>query len=672
MALLCAAVVSAHADIITVTNTNDSGPGSLRQALADANGGDTIYFAVTGTIGLTSGELPVVTTNFNVLTISGPGAENLAVNGNAKSRVFHVGPYGGSVTISGLTIINGHASGTFPNDSGGGIYNDHSPLTLKNCVIVGNAADHWGGGIYNDGDGSSASLEINYSSISGNSGDGAIYNDAAHTGQARVVINNSSLSGNLGVAIHSSAISMFGGIARVDVVNSTISGNAGGINNDYDSDLGVSNSTVSNNSGSAIYNVWSISITNSTFSNNSGTGIFMSNPAGRSMMFIGNTVLKASSSGQNINHCETCKIKSYGYNLSSDGAGGYLNGPGDQINTEPMLGPLQDNGGPTLTHALLPGSPAIDAGDPNFTPPPLYDQRGRGFDRVRGSRIDVGSFEVQATPTPTPTPTATPTPTPTPIPIECSLFENFDNVTPPALPSGWIAGNVIDPDGIFWQTSNSGFPMPPADSPPNAAWVNDLAIISDKHLDSPPVTIDSLENAILNFRNNYALENTFDGGVLEISIDGGAFQDILAAGGSFLQGGYNGTISTCCGNPLAGRQAWTGSSNGPFITTSVDMSVGRGHTIVLRWRMASDSSVSGLGWRVDTVQMVCERPTPTASPTGTPTATATATPTPTVTPTSTPTSTATPTATPTLTPRPSPTPRIAPTPRPRSSPPPHP
>ena len=81
----------------------------------------------------------------------------------------------------------------------------------------------------------------------------------------------------------------------------------------------------------------------------------------------------------------------------------YLTGPGDQINTDPMLGPLQDNGGPTFTHALLPGSPAIDAGDPNFTPPPFYDQRGPGFDRVVNGRIDIGSFEVQG-----PTPTATP------------------------------------------------------------------------------------------------------------------------------------------------------------------------------------------------------------------------------------------------------------------------
>jgi len=88
-----------------------------------------------------------------------------------------------------------------------------------------------------------------------------------------------------------------------------------------------------------------------------------------------------------------------------------LNGPGDQINTDPMLGPLQDNGGPTFTQALLPGSPAIDAGDPNFTPPPFYDQRGPRFRRVFNGRIDIGSFEKQPQPPrPRPTPRARPTP----------------------------------------------------------------------------------------------------------------------------------------------------------------------------------------------------------------------------------------------------------------------
>ena len=92
---------------------------------------------------------------------------------------------------------------------------------------------------------------------------------------------------------------------------------------------------------------------------------------------------------------------------------------------------------------------------------------------------------------------------------------------------------------------------------------------------------------ILPFSNNYALDDGFDGGVLEVSVDGGPFQDILTVTG-FIQGGYNGTISTCCGNPLAGRQAWTGNSGG-FIQTAVDLIGFAGHSIVLRWRMASDS-----------------------------------------------------------------------------------
>ena len=110
---------------------------------------------------------------------------------------------------------------------------------------------------------------------------------------------------------------------------------------------------------------------------------------------IGNTILNRGDSGDNIHSFGVVTVTSLGYNLSSDDAGGFLTGPGDQINTDPVLGPLQDNGGPTFTYALLPGSPAIDAGDPNFIPPPFFDQRGPGFDRVVNGRIDIGSFEVQ-------------------------------------------------------------------------------------------------------------------------------------------------------------------------------------------------------------------------------------------------------------------------------------
>jgi hypothetical protein len=151
-------------------------------------------------------------------------------------------------------------------------------------------------------------------------------------------------------------------------------------------------------------------IMNSTISGNNGGGISV-----KGMLEIGNTILNAGPSGPNIaNNGGT--VTSHGYNLSSDDGGGYLTGPGDQINTDPLLGPLQNNGGPTLTHALLPGSPAINTGDPNFTPPPSYDQRGPRFRRVFNGRIDVGSFEAQPQPPPFPAPRPRPTPPPRPTP----------------------------------------------------------------------------------------------------------------------------------------------------------------------------------------------------------------------------------------------------------------
>jgi hypothetical protein len=177
----------------------------------------------------------------------------------------------------------------------------------------------------------------------------------------------------------------------------------------------VGNSTISGNSGGGIYTDFGAptggtSVVNSTMSDNS-VEIWYGGA------YIKNTIFKVSSEGHSIVSDGFNTIMSQGYNISSDDGGGYLNGPGDQINTDPMLGPLQDNGGPTFTHELLSGGPAINAGDPNFVGPPDYDQRGFNYDRVRNGRLDVGSFEVQE-PLPTPTPTSTPTPTPrlTPIP----------------------------------------------------------------------------------------------------------------------------------------------------------------------------------------------------------------------------------------------------------------
>src|SRR4029077_9143951 len=141
----------------TVTNTNDSGAGSLRQAVADANDGDTIDFNLTypATITLITGQLVVG----NSVTISGPGANNLTVDGNANDRVFYISP-GKTVTIDGLTVTNGHVAGA---NNGGAIYNDSANLTITNSALSGNSAGGGGGGIYN----SLGTLMVTNSTLSG-------------------------------------------------------------------------------------------------------------------------------------------------------------------------------------------------------------------------------------------------------------------------------------------------------------------------------------------------------------------------------------------------------------------------------------------------------------------------------------------------------------------------
>jgi len=192
--------------------------------------------------------------------------------------------------------------------------------------------------------------------------------------------------------------------------------------------------------------------------------------------------------------------------------------------------------------------------------------------------------------------------------------DNFDSVVPPTLPPGWVATNVQGPPPM-WVTSNSGVPSPPADTLPNAAFIDDPGVVSDKLLNLPGLTVFEAISQQLTFRHNFNLEASaedpnvgFDGGVLEISVDQGqTFHDILEAGGIFVTGGYNRTISTDRGSPIAGRQAWSGNSDG-FITTTVILpSIIINGT--LRWRMASDNSGSDEGWRVDSIDISwCQGP----------------------------------------------------------------
>jgi HYR domain-containing protein len=196
--------------------------------------------------------------------------------------------------------------------------------------------------------------------------------------------------------------------------------------------------------------------------------------------------------------------------------------------------------------------------------------------------------------------------------LNVAYQENFDGVTAPALPAGWVSATTAGAADCTltgtcaltsqWTTAAAG-----ADTAPNAAFHNDPSCVTDNTLDTPSIAITSASSQ-LTFRNSFNTESTFDGCVLEVSspnINGGAFTDITnaAVGGSFVTGGYNGAISGSFLSPIAGRQAWSGNSAG-FITTTANLGPNvNGQTIKLRFRFASDCSVSATGWTIDTIRI---------------------------------------------------------------------
>src|SRR6478752_1771 len=245
--LLCAMARQTGAATIIVTNTNDSGPGSLRQALANANNGDSINFAVTGAISLTSGGLPV-TKN---VTISGPGANQLAVSGNQALFAFGVFPQR-TVSISGLRIRNAQV----------GVYNNQGTVSVSNCALSGNS----GAGLHNH---AGASMTVANSNISNNSGTGADnqgtltvsnceISDNSNAGISNggtLSVSNCALSGNSGDGIGNRAFSS--GAASLTVVNSNVSDNHSiGISNYVDEfatlTVTMRSTTVSGNSAGGV------------------------------------------------------------------------------------------------------------------------------------------------------------------------------------------------------------------------------------------------------------------------------------------------------------------------------------------------------------------------------------------------------------------------------------
>ncbi|MBK8466450.1 MAG: M36 family metallopeptidase [Chloracidobacterium sp.] len=174
--------------------------------------------------------------------------------------------------------------------------------------------------------------------------------------------------------------------------------------------------------------------------------------------------------------------------------------------------------------------------------------------------------------------------------------ENFDGVPAPALPAAWTQAN--SGAQAAWITSASG-----ADTAPNSAFGNDAASPGESSLISPLIQVTS-SAASVTFRNQYSFETPdWDAMVLEISIANGAFQDIVAAGGSFVTGGYTGTVNNTSGNPLGGRMAWIGVSAGYITSTANLPASANGQNVKLRWRIATDAAVGGVGANVDTVSL---------------------------------------------------------------------
>jgi hypothetical protein len=345
-----------------VMNSNDSGAGSLRNAIANASAGDTIEFNmssghVTSPITLTTGELDI-TQN---LKIVGPGPSSLTISGNSASTIFSVAT-GVNVTISGLTLANGEsASGAggiynlghltltddvLSNNTGalaGGIFSESGSLSMSDCTSTLNSASSAsGGGIYV----LSGAVTIKNSTFDSNSATffgGAIFDNAG-----TVLLIDSTFTANN--AQEGGGIDNYGGLSLINctVADNSAQDDGGGINNDVSGTMTLANTIIADNSAVVVGPDYHGTVT--------------------------------SDSGNNL--------------IGDDAGSSGFTQPSDLLNVNPLLAALKDNGGPTQTMGLMPGSPAIDAGNTSLLPPgDVADQRG--FSRTANGSVDIGAFEVQ-------------------------------------------------------------------------------------------------------------------------------------------------------------------------------------------------------------------------------------------------------------------------------------
>ena len=407
---------SAHLSHSAVFNIANGDVTGLKNAITTANANgqdDVIELATNGIYTLTTRDngingLPRIGADGGRhLTLHGNGATigRSSVGGTMKFRLLYISS-GASVTLGGLTLSNGDIT-ALGSSYGGGIYSDGESgsvtLTVSNCTFTMNSADY-GGALYNDGETVSATLSVINSTFTRNSANygGALFNDGAF-GSATLSVAGSTFNEN-SAGLDSGALQhdAYTGSATGTVINSTFSQNSAGRNGG-----GI---YIDGESGSATLNLVNCTLSQNT-SVSRGDGIYNTTGSGGiAVLNIGNTILDVGACCENIfNNNGT--ITSFGYNLSSDEAGGnlttgpdgFLNHPRDKRNTAPLLDPagLKNNGGPTWTIALQAVSPALDQGRRNTISVTDVDQRGesRPFNdpgvpnAIGGDGSDIGAYE---------------------------------------------------------------------------------------------------------------------------------------------------------------------------------------------------------------------------------------------------------------------------------------
>ncbi len=424
---------------IPVTNMLDSGVGSLRDQIAAAASGDTITFNVTGVITLSSGEISI---NKN-LSIIGPGASVLALSGNHTNGIFNV-TFGNNVLISGLLLEYGSKTGFY---TGGALYNG-GILTMTDSAFFSNTVTFYGGALANGGTlllartvftqntatGTSSyggaienagtmnitgstfvsntaalgagianylgTLVVNRSKLVGNTaGNGGFFSDGGglfNSGGTTTIINtlfegNSATDASYGSGggIENSTGTLFV-IGSTFIKNTAAGSTGGGILNDNSSTMVVSNTTLTANhgehGGGGISNYGTMTLAFSSLVSNTalygGGGIWVNSTL---PVLVKDTIVAGSKTTGG--DCAGAFV-SGNYNLSTDSTCPFT-ATHDISGTVALLGPLQNNGGPTLTIAPLPGSPAIDKGGDTC---PAIDQRG--VSRPQGAHCDIGAVEL--------------------------------------------------------------------------------------------------------------------------------------------------------------------------------------------------------------------------------------------------------------------------------------